>query len=229
MEVTLRRSYGPTVRAEDLYRFFHAGDDETRALRGVSLSAGRGEVVAVVGPSGSGKSTLLSCIAGLDEPDGGSVSIDGDRMSRRTEATKAALRANSIGVVLQSGNLLEHLTVSQNIKTAQKLASRPGKKAPAEILMDVGLTGRATSYPSMLSGGEAVKAAIAVALANDPTLLLADEPTGELDPVSEAKIIDLFLSLAQRGVTVVVATHSGSVAKKASRVINLQDGRIVDV
>jgi putative ABC transport system ATP-binding protein len=185
--------------------------------------------VAVVGPSGSGKSTLLSCIAGLDEPDGGSVSIDGDRMSRRTEATKAALRANSIGVVLQSGNLLEHLTVSQNIKTAQKLASRPGKKAPGEILMDVDLTGRATSYPSMLSGGEAVKAAIAVALANDPTLLLADEPTGELDPVSEAKIIDLFLSLAQRGVTVVVATHSGSVARKASRVINLQDGRIVDV
>jgi putative ABC transport system ATP-binding protein len=217
------------VQADDLYRFFHAGDDETRALRGVSLTAGRGEVIAIVGPSGSGKSTFLACLAGLDDPDGGSVAVDGDRISRRSERTKSALRARSIGVVLQSGNLIAHLTVAQNITTAQRLASGKRPESVQDILAKVGLVDRGASYPSMLSGGEAVKAAIAVALANDPKLVVADEPTGELDSVSEQQILDLLHGLAGQGVAVVVATHSVAVARSASRVIHLRDGKIADV
>src|SRR5712664_2011785 len=109
----------PALEARELYRFFHSGDDETFALRGVSMSLGAGEVVAVVGPSGSGKSTLLACLAGLDEPDGGHVVVAGNRITRRDEATRAGLRARWIGMLLQSGNLIEHLSVAQNVQAAQ--------------------------------------------------------------------------------------------------------------
>src|SRR5215475_3647218 len=171
------------VAAVSLYRFFHAGDDETFALRGVSIRVAGGEIVAVVGPSGSGKSTLLSCLAGLDEPDGGHVTVAGQRITRRQEATRAGLRARWIGMLLQTGNLLNHLTITQNIQAAQSLvkhgnASRP---RPASLLADVGLAGRGAVRPSTLSGGEAARAALAVALANDPPVLLADEPTGAID------------------------------------------------
>src|SRR5215470_19273200 len=114
----------PLLQATELYRFFHAGDDETFALRGVSVSVGAGEIVAVVGPSGSGKSTLLACLAGLDEPDGGHVTIAGQRVTRRDEATRAGLRARWIGMLLQSGNLLDHLSVAQNIQAARALVPR---------------------------------------------------------------------------------------------------------
>ena len=225
------RTHGsPLLCASELYRFFHAGDDETFALRGVSVSVSGGEIVAVAGPSGSGKSTLLSCLAGLDEPDGGHVTIAGQRITRRQEAARARLRARWIGMLLQTGNLLNHLTVTQNIQAAQSLVKRgdASRPRPAVLLADVGLADRGSARPSTLSGGEAARAALAVALANDPPVLLADEPTGEVDRRAEARILDLLRQRAADGKAVLVVTHSQDVAAAADRVIHLVDGRIAD-
>ena len=221
-------SEGPVVRAHELYRFYHAGDDETFALRGVSLAVEGGEMVAVLGPSGSGKSTLLSCLAGLDEPDGGHVVVAGRRITRRPEAARAALRARWIGVLLQSGNLLDHLSVEANVRAAQALAGGHRAQAPAEVLAMVGLADRAGARPTTLSGGEAARAGLAVALANDPPLLLADEPTGEVDAESEAHLIALLRRRSEAGRAVVVVTHSERVAAASDRVVRLSDGRVVD-
>jgi putative ABC transport system ATP-binding protein len=226
---TARSEARAVVEAHELYRFYHAGDDETFALRGVSLTVRQGEMVAVVGPSGSGKSTLLNCLAGLDEPDGGHVVVAGERITRRPEATRAAIRARSIGMLLQSGNLLEHLSVEGNVRAAQALA-RGGRapRRPRELLAEVGLSARAAARPTTLSGGEGARAGLAVALANDPPLLLADEPTGEVDGDSEAKLIGLLLDRARSDAAVVVVTHSDRVAAAAHRVVRIADGRIVD-
>ena len=218
----------PAVEARELYRFFHAGDDETFALRGVSLVVMPGELVAVVGPSGSGKSTLLTCLAGLDEPDGGYVVVAGERITRRPEATRAALRAGHIGMLLQAGNLLEHLTVEQNVRLARTLGRGAGRSSPGELLRAVGLQDRGSAWPSTLSGGEAARAGLAVALANDPPILLADEPTGEVDQENEVAVLRLLRARAEDGAGVVVVSHSERVAAAADRVVALSDGRIVD-
>jgi putative ABC transport system ATP-binding protein len=243
---------GPLIDARELYRFYHTGEDETFALRGVSVSVNAGEIVAVVGPSGSGKSTLLACLAGLDEPDGGHVMIAGHRISRRDEATRAGLRARWIGMLLQSGNLVDHLNVTQNIQAAQALVPRkPGHEPgsgpslrttgadqaghngasrpdPRRLLDDVGLGERATAWPSTLSGGEAARAGLAVATANDPPVLLADEPTGEIDRDAEARVLELLRGRADRGKAVLVVTHSEHVAAAADRVVRMVDGRITN-
>jgi len=196
------------VEARELYRFYHAGDDEVMALRGVSLLASAGEFVAVVGPSGSGKSTLLACLAGLDDPDGGLVRIAGHVMSRRPERERARLRARHLGLVLQSANLIEHLTLDGNLRQAYRLAGRPGQPE-VEVLLDrVGLTNRAKSYPSQLSGGEAVRAGLAVALVNKPPVVLGDEPTAEVDRATESQLLDLLRAEVAAGLTLIVATHS---------------------
>jgi putative ABC transport system ATP-binding protein len=238
----------PLLDGRELYRFYHIGDDETFALRGVSVTVDAGEVVAVVGPSGSGKSTLLACLAGLDEPDGGYVMIAGQRITRRDEATRAGLRARWIGMLLQSGNLIEHLSVAQNIQAAQALVPHaPGRglrsrtrrggdgghdggtrHGAATLLDEVGLAGRASARPSTLSGGEAARAGLAVAMANDPPVLLADEPTGEVDRQAEAHMLELLRGRAARGKAVVVVTHSESVAAAADRVVRMVDGRLID-
>jgi putative ABC transport system ATP-binding protein len=214
------------VEARSLYRFYRAGDEETLALQGVSLTAAPGEVVAVVGPSGSGKSTLLACLAGIDEPDGGSVTVGGDRMSHRPEPVRARMRARTVGVLFQSANLFDHLTVEANVTLVKELAGRAGGSAAGDLLAAVGLAPRARSYPSTLSGGEVARAGLAVALANDPVVLLADEPTGELDTSAEAVVLDLLLAAAGRGVAVLVASHSPAVAAAAHRVVALSDGRV---
>jgi putative ABC transport system ATP-binding protein len=218
----------PLVDARELYRFFHAGDDETFALRGVSIAVQPGEMVAVVGPSGSGKSTLLACLAGLDEPDGGHVVIAGQRITRRPEATRAGLRSRWIGMLLQSGNLLAHLSVAQNIEAAQALVPRGPRRAPRGLLDDVGLADRATARPSTLSGGEAARAGLAVAMANDPPVLLADEPTGEVDKQAERRVLGLLRGRADEGKAVLVVTHSHDVAQTADRVMHMVDGRVTD-
>jgi putative ABC transport system ATP-binding protein len=216
---------GPVLIAHELYRFYHMGDEETAALRGVSLAVHRGEMVAVVGPSGSGKSTLLACLAGLDEPDGGHVVVAGARLTRRPESLRATLRARHIGVLLQSGNLIEHLTVARNIALSQSLA---GARAdtPAELLAGVGLAARPGAPPSPLAGGEAARAGLAVALANDPEILLADEPTAEVDGANEERVLDLLRRRVEAGRAVVVATHSTRVAASSDRIVRIVDGRV---
>jgi putative ABC transport system ATP-binding protein len=214
------------LEARNLYRFFRAGDEETLALQGVSLALQRGEVLAVVGPSGSGKSTLLSCLAGLDEPAGGSVYIDGTRISHRSEADRSRIRANGVGVLFQAGNLLDHLTVLENVRLAQSLGDRATRSEPEELIEEVGLAARRRAYPRQLSGGEAARAGLAVALANDPAVLLADEPTGELDGESEARLLDLLTARAGRGHGVLLVTHSTEVVRLADRVIELHDGKV---
>jgi len=218
----------PALQARDLYRFFRAGDDETLALRGVSLTVEPGETVAVVGPSGSGKSTLLSCLAGLDEPAGGMVSVGGERISHRPEAERARTRARRVGILMQSRNLLPHLGVRANIRLAQLAGGKGDRRyGTDELLEQVGLTGRGRAVPQELSGGELARAGLAVALANDPDILLADEPTGELDGQTEQQILMLLQERVNHGAGLLVVTHSAEVVRIADRVISLQDGAVV--
>lgn len=212
--------------AHALHRFFHSGDEETQALAGVTISVEAGEFVAVVGPSGSGKSTLLACLAGLDEPDGGTVRINGLRLTRRPESERAALRAQYVGILTQRGNLLAHLTLTQNIALARRLASPPRGTRYEDRLDELGIAHRASARPETLSGGETARAGLAVALANDPPVLLADEPTGELDSTTEAHVLAMMSRCAQRGTALLVASHSPAVAAAADRVITLSNGQL---
>ncbi|MFI1003942.1 ABC transporter ATP-binding protein [Streptomyces galbus] len=213
------------LTARELYRFYRAGEEETLALRGVSLRVRRGETVAVVGPSGAGKSTLLACLAGLDEPSGGEVRVAGVRISHRPETERARLRALHVGVLLQSRNLLPHLTVRDNIRLAQHaVRGRPAVRA-GTLLEQVGLGRRAGALPRQLSGGELARAGLAVALANSPAVLLADEPTGELDGVTEELVLRMLRDRAADGCAVLIVTHSAEAVRGADRVITLDDGR----
>ena len=215
------------LEARSLYRFFHAGDDETLALQGVSLDVDRGEVVAVTGPSGSGKSTLLSLLAGLDEPDGGTVRVGGERLSRRPEEERARLRGRRIGVLYQQTNLVSHLSVTDNVALVQRLSGHGDDAARRrEVLERTGIAGRAHDRPTRLSGGELARAGLAVALANDPAVLLADEPTGELDEATAERVLDLLRERAGAGAAVVLVTHSPAVAAVADREVRLRDGRV---
>jgi len=214
------------LEAERLYRFYHAGDDETLALRGVSLTVDAGEIVAVTGPSGSGKSTLLGLLAGLDDPDGGTVRVGGERLSRRDEETRARIRARRIGVLYQVVNLVGHLDVTANVRLAQRLAGSRERAPAATVLDAVGLGARARALPRELSGGEVARAGLAVALANDPDLLLCDEPTGELDGATAQRVLTLLRERARAGAAVVIVTHSDRVAQEADRVMALRDGQV---
>jgi putative ABC transport system ATP-binding protein len=219
---------GTIVAADELYRFFHAGDTETKALRGVSLAVESGELVALVGPSGSGKSTLLACLAGLDVPDGGQVILLGEKISRLPEHLRDACRRSRIGFLLQSGNLDPGLTLSENVWLPLLLAGRRDAARPAALLASLGLAGRGAALPRQLSGGELARAGLAVALALDPPLLLADEPTAEVDAATEREVFGLIAARCADGAAAVIATHSQVLAAAASRIIRLQDGRVVD-
>ncbi len=217
------------LAAYDIYRFYHAGEEETLALRGVSINVEEGEIVAVMGPSGSGKSTLLACLAGLDEPDGGHVELMGERLTRRPEALRARMRAENIGILLQSGNLFEHLSVEENARLQMRLASKLDERRLTDLFRLVGLEERRRSRPSQISGGEAARAGLVTALAADPKVLLADEPTGEVDEETEADILRIFERRREEGACTFLATHSETLAAKADRVVRLLDGRVVNV
>jgi putative ABC transport system ATP-binding protein len=214
--------------ARSLYRFYRAGDEETLALQGVSLTVAAGEFVAVTGPSGSGKSTLLACLAGMDDPDGGAVHIAGHRMSHQPERARTRLRARLVGCLFQQDNLIAHLTVWQNIAVAQRFAGRgrTGRERRRALLTDLGLEHRARALPAELSGGELTRAGLAVAVANRPAVLLADEPTGELDGTTEARVLALLEEVTKDGTAVVVASHSPAIAAVARRVLRLDDGKV---
>lgn len=214
------------LRADRVYRFYRAGDEETLAVQGVTLELVAGEFVALCGPSGSGKSTLLACLAGLDEPSGGTVWIGGERVSGRTEAERARIRGRRVGAMSQSGNLFGHLTVLGNVRLAQALAQPRHLPDAVELLDELGIGQRAHAWPDQLSGGELVRASLAVALANGPHVLLADEPTGELDETSEARLLSLLRRRAEDGAAVLVASHSQAVTRAADRTLYLEDGRL---
>jgi putative ABC transport system ATP-binding protein len=216
------------LEADGLYRFFHDGDDEVVALAGVSLRLEPGEMVAVLGPSGSGKSTLLACLGGLDEPDGGRVIVQGRQMTRRPERVRTRLRAELVGVLFQSGNLVQHLTIEGNVDLARRLARRqPRVTQDSDLLDRLGVGHRRHAYPAELSGGETVRAALAVSCANDPAVLLADEPTGEVDSTTARSVVGLLRSRADNGAGVVVVTHSDAIARVADNVVHLRDGKVI--
>jgi putative ABC transport system ATP-binding protein len=210
---------------------FEAENAPVRALRGVDLTVTSGEFVALMGPSGCGKSTLLNLVAGLDTPDEGEISVAGEQVSGRSEDDLARLRRRHIGLVFQFFNLLEGMTVLENVALPAVIAGRRRKMAEtrARDLLDLlGIGDKASAVPGVLSGGQRQRLAIARALANEPTLLLADEPTGALDSEGGDEVIELLRRLHDGGQTIVLVTHDPSVAAAAGRVVRMRDGRIED-
>ncbi len=214
------------VEAQELYRFFHTGEEEVKALRGVDVTVREGEMIVLVGPSGSGKSTLLHCLAGLDDPDGGTVRVMQQVMSRQPEINKTRLRAAYLGIMRQKDNLISHLTVAENIALARSLATNSRPSNSDNILDRIGIAKRATSLPAQLSGGELARAGLAIALACNPVILLLDEPTGEVDGETESSILDLLNDYQRDGGAVVIATHNPAVARRATQVLKMDDGKI---
>lgn len=222
----------PVVAVRDLTRDYLLGDDRVHALRGVSFDVMHGDYVSVVGPSGCGKSTLLNIVGVIDSPDTGSIAIDGRDVTRLSDSDATAFRLRRIGFVFQRFYLMPTLSASENVQlpmaeAGMKRAAREEKAA--RLLSYVGLGHRTRHRPSQLSGGEQQRVAIARALANDPALLLADEPTGELDAATGADIIALFQRLNDDGTTIVVVTHDEALAGAAGRTIHMRDGCIVDM
>jgi putative ABC transport system ATP-binding protein len=218
------------ITVRDLVMRLPSGGASLTILDGVSLEVAAGEVVAVTGPSGSGKSTLLGLLAGLDTPSAGSITVDGVEVTRLGEADLARFRRRTIGFVFQSYHLIPTLTAIENVAVPLELAGSTQPLVTARRLLDeVGLAGRADHYPAQLSGGEQQRVAIARAVALAPPVLLADEPTGNLDSATGGQIIDVLLALnRQRGSTLVLVTHDPALAARAGRAIALRDGRLVN-
>jgi putative ABC transport system ATP-binding protein len=229
--VSDKSSAAPIVRLRDVTKSYGSGAARTQVLRGVSFDVARGEFVALVGQSGSGKSTLLNVIGGLDQPDAGEVEVLGVDTQRSSDTRCAELRNRSIGFVFQAFNLLDHLTVLGNVVLPASFA--PGAKdvdrRGREALRRVGLSDLAKRYPGELSGGQKQRVAIARALFNAPTLLLCDEPTGNLDSETGQEVIEFFRELnAKDGVTLLIVTHERRVSSVARRVIAMRDGMLVE-
>jgi putative ABC transport system ATP-binding protein len=219
------------IEVRDLVREYRMGDEMVHALRGVSFSVRRGEYVAIVGPSGCGKSTLLNLLGVIDRPTSGTVSIDGERVDQLTDGRATEFRLRRIGFVFQRFYLMQALTARENVELPLAEAGLKGvaRRERARALLDyVGLGRRESHRPSQLSGGEQQRVAIARALANEPALLLADEPTGELDARTGAEMIALFQRLNADGTTIVVVTHDEELARAAKRTVHMRDGAIVD-
>jgi putative ABC transport system ATP-binding protein len=226
---------GPrALEVRDLRKTFRASDEDevpVRALRGLDLEIARGEFVAVMGPSGCGKSTLLNLIAGLETPTEGTIRIDGEPIEGLSQDELAVMRRRHVGIVFQFFNLLEGMSVLENVSLPMVVAGRSRKQADSDAmdLLDLlGIADKARRSPGVLSGGQRQRLSIARALANRPTLLLADEPTGSLDSDGGAEILGLFRRLHQDGQTIVMVTHDQDVAASADRIVRLRDGRVDD-
>jgi putative ABC transport system ATP-binding protein len=218
------------VRARDVHKAYAAGSAPVRALRGADLTVGRGEFVALVGPSGSGKSTLLHVAAGLERPDAGTVVVDGHDLTALDEDGRARFRRRHVGVVFQFFRLLDGLSALENVALpaiAAGLGRRAAERRARELLDLLGLLDRASVTPAALSGGQRQRLAVARALANEPPLLLADEPTGALDSDGAAAVLDLLRRLHAGGQTVLLVTHDADVAAAAERRVRLEDGLVV--
>ena len=222
---------GPVLRACGLRMDYGSGTGLVRAVDGVDLEVARGETVAVMGPSGCGKSTLLHLLGALERPSTGELWLAGRRIDQWSEKALARLRRSAIGFVFQAFHLLDELTAAENVELPALLAGRSPRSArlrASELLEQVGLADRATFLPSALSGGQRQRVAIARALSNDPEVVLADEPTGNLDSAATLEVLRLLDSLHSSGQTLVIVTHDERVAATADRLITMRDGSFVE-
>lgn len=222
-------SASPRIELRKLTKVFHSGSADLSVLNEVDLEISAEESVAILGPSGSGKSTLLALVAGLDRPTSGEILIDGQSIRELSESELALLRRHKIGFVFQSFQLLPNMTALENVQLPLELLSDSRAQDQASELLDlVGLTDRGHHYPTQLSGGEQQRVALARAFAPSPAILLADEPTGNLDRRTGRTVLDLIASLRQRfGTTLVLVTHDSAAAQLADRRLALEDGRLV--
>jgi len=221
----------PNIRTKDLIKVYRTGKSEVIALRGLDMQVADKELVAVQGPSGCGKTTLLNLIGGIDRPTAGRIEVNGSNLVDLGDGDLVKYRLSRVGFIFQFFNLVPTLTAEENVELPLRLAGKGisiRAKRRKELLELVGMTQRASHRPDELSGGEQQRVAIAVALANDPPLLLADEPTGELDTKTGQEVLDLFRRLNQEfGKTIVVVTHDARVSHIAHRVLEIQDGKIL--
>ncbi|WP_184942460.1 ABC transporter ATP-binding protein [Kitasatospora kifunensis] len=220
------------VEVEDVWRSFGSGDTAVHALRGVSFSARRGELTALRGRSGSGKTSLLNLVGGLDAPTSGRITLDGENLAELDEAGRLALRRDRIGFVFQSFGLIPILSAAENVGVPMRLRKVPTaqrEERVATLLALVGLADQAEQRPTELSGGQQQRVAIARALANEPALIIADEPTGQLDSETGRSVMELLRAVVRsEGVTALVATHDPQLMELADRVVELRDGHIVE-
>jgi putative ABC transport system ATP-binding protein len=222
---------GPVLRARGLEKEYGQGEGLVRALDRVDLEVASGETLAVMGPSGCGKSTLLHLLGGLERPSAGEVWLDGRRIDQVSEKALARLRRHAIGFVFQAFHLMDELTAAENVEVPALLAGRSPRAArrrAEELLERVGLTDRAKHLPSALSGGERQRVAIARALSNEPLVVLADEPTGNLDSAATLDVLRLLDSLRSAGQTLLIVTHDSRIAATADRLISMRDGAFVE-
>jgi putative ABC transport system ATP-binding protein len=230
VETTPRVTATDTViRVEDLHKYYDLGETKVHALRGVSLGIDRGEFVAVMGASGSGKSTMMNILGCLDKPTSGRYLLEGEDVSAFTKKQLAEIRNRRIGFVFQGFNLLSRTTALENVELPTLYAKIPGEervKRAREALAMVGLAEREDHFPSQLSGGQQQRVAIARALVNKPSILLADEPTGNLDSRTSVEVMEIFQSLNHQGLTIVIVTHEHDIAQFTKRQIVFRDGKI---
>ncbi len=221
----------PIVEVKNVVKSFPVGDKDVTILKGVSLAVNQGEFVSIVGPSGNGKSTLLNMITGIDRPSDGEIMVTGQPVHRLSENKLAAWRGQNVGVIFQFFQMLPALSLRQNVimpmDFANKYTPKERRERAMHLLELVGLADQADKLPSMVSGGQQQRAAIARALANDPPLLVGDEPTGNLDSRTATEVFDLFNKLVSQGKTMLMVTHDKELARRVPRVVEIVDGKII--
>jgi putative ABC transport system ATP-binding protein len=223
-------SQAPIIQVENVVKNFKVGDGEVSILKGVSFDVNQGEFVSIVGPSGNGKSTLLNMITGIDRPTDGAITVTGQQVHKMSENKLAAWRGEQVGIIFQFFQMLPALSLLQNVilpmDFANKYSTKERRERAMALLELVGLADQAQKLPSMVSGGQQQRAAIARALANDPPLLVGDEPTGNLDSRTAGDVFDLFSQLVESGKTMLMVTHDKELAKRVPRRIEITNGRI---